>query len=230
MGKFGKFLRSLFRALSTTGRIPVVVAGETIGWVWRLIAGGSTPAGDPEQVVEVPDAKATLARTAAEEAAAEGSREKREAAIAATQLPKLVKNACDVLDAGGQVNSYAFNSCEAGNWLFCWVRSLTESQRRTIRHMPDATLVDHLSGHVEQLCLPSYRHLDLDEANERIAEIAEAERTRGWSALERFADFIDQAVYRGDVHLVDHLALWIRAQRLAGVDEEDLDFGPYGPD
>lgn len=230
MRKFGNFLRSIMRALRTTVKIPVVLATGAVAWVWDMIAGVPVSDGETQEVVEIPDAAATLATTVIDDAEADRKREERLTEIAQSRLPGLVKKACDILDAGKPLDSRFFAETDDQMWIDPWVRALNETQRTTVRHMPDDTLLLHLAGSREQRCLPSYQDFDFEAAKERMAELAEIERMKGWSALEIFRDLIDQSVDRGDVHEIDHFALWVKAQRMAGVDEEDIDHGPYGPD
>ena len=230
MRKLGNFLRSIMRALRTTVKIPVLVAGETVDWVWATLFGGPAQPNEIEHVAEIPDAAASLAKMAIEDEKRDRERTEKQAAIARSQLPILVKRACGRIDMGGEISELDFNENPDAQWIVPWIQCLDESERRTIRHMPDDSLLAHLSGYRERDCLPSYQNCDFEAAKERLLEMKEAERTKGWTAIERFRDFIDQAVDRGDVHQVDHRALWIEAQRLAGVEEEDIDFGPYGPD
>lgn len=226
MRKFGNFLRAMFRALSATVRIPVVVAGETVGWVWRTLFGGPAEEDESEQVAEIPDSKAALAKSAVDDDQRDREREEKQAAIARAQMPRLVKNACGMLDMDGQIDERIFAGNLDAMSIIPWIQCLSDGDRRTIRHMPDDTLLAHLSGRKERDCLPSYQDFDLEEAKIRIAEAAEERRTAGWSAVERFRDALEQAVADGVYDLVDHIALWIEAQRAAGIPEDMIDHGP----
>ncbi|MEF2551022.1 hypothetical protein VQ042_06530 [Aurantimonas sp. A2-1-M11] len=230
MRKFRNFFRAVMNALKSTVRIPVILATGAIAWVWDVIAGPPVQAGETQEIVEIPDSEATMARTAIEDAEADRKREAKMAEIAKTRMPGLVKMACETLEAGKPLDSAFFAETDDEMWIDPWVRSLDATDRMTVRHMPDDSLLAHLDGSKEQHCLPSYQKFDFAAARERMAEQAERERIMGWSALEIFRDLIDQAVDNDEVDRVDHLALWVRAQRLAGVDEEDIDHGPYGPD
>ena len=230
MRKFGNFLRAIMNALRTTVKIPVVLADGAITWVWQSLFGGPAMPDEIEQLAEIPDTEAALAKSAVDDDQRHREREEKMAAIARAQLPRLVKRACGLIDMGGEISERDFDENPDAQWIVPWIQCLDVSHRRTIRHMPDDTLLAHLSGRKEQDCLPSYQHCDFEAAKERLIEMKEAARTKDWTAIEIFRDFIDQAVDRGDVHEIDHGALWVRAQRLVGVEEEDIDFGPHGPD
>ena len=226
MRKIGNFLRAIMRALKTTVRIPVLAAGGAVDWVWATLFGGPVMPDETEEVAEIPDAQAALAKSAIENDQRDRERAEKLAAIARAQLPLLVKRACGLIDMGGEISERDFAESPDALSITPWIRCLDESDRRTIRHMPDDTLLAHLDGRREQDCLPSYQRFDLEEAKVKIAEAAESERTKGWSAVERFRDALEQAVANGVYDLVDHVALWIEAQRAAGIPEDMIDHGP----
>lgn len=226
MRKFGNFLRALFRALRTTVKIPVLVAGGAVEWVWQTVFGGPAMPDEIEHVAEIPDTEAALARSAVEDDQRVRERAEKKAAIARAQLPRLVKNACGLIDMGGQLDERIFAENPDALYIVPWIKCLDDGERRTIRHMPDDTLLAHLNGRREQDCLPSYQSFDLEEAKVRIAEAAEAARTAGWSAVELFRDALERAVADGIYDLVDHISLWIEAQRAAGIPEDMIDHGP----
>ena len=225
MRKFGNFLRELFRALKTTVRIPVVLADGAITWAWHMIAGSPAQPDEMEHVAEIPDTAAALAKSAVEDDQRHREREEKMAAIARAQLPRLVKNACGRIDMGGEISGRNFEDNPDAQWIVPWIQCLDDSHRRTIRHMPDDTLLAHLSGRNEQDCLPSYRDFDLEEAKIRIAAAAEEKRTAGWSAVDLFRDALERAVADCIYDLVDHIALWVEAQRAAGIPEDMIDHG-----
>ena len=183
MRKFGNFLKALFRALKTTVRIPVVVAGEAVDWVWQTLFGGPAQPDETEQVAEIPDAQAALAKMAIEDDQRDRERADKMAAIARAQLPLLVKRACGMIDLGGEIDERMFAENPDALSIIPWIRCLSDGDRRTIRHMPEDTLLAHLSGGKEQDCLPSYQSFDLEEAKLRIAEMKEAARTAGLSLI-----------------------------------------------
>ena len=226
MRKFGSFLKAMFRALSATVRIPVVLAGGTVEWVWQTLFGSPAQPDEMEQVAEIPDAEATLAKLAIEDEKRDRERAEKQAAIARSQMPRLVKTACGMIDMGGEISERMFVDNADALRIIPWIRCLSEGDRRTIRHMPDDTLLAHLEGRRERDCLPSYQTFDLEEAKIRIAEMKEAARTTGWSAVERFRDALEQAMADGVYDLVDHVTLWVEAQRAAGIPEDMIDHGP----
>lgn len=226
MRKFGNFLRSIMRALRTTVKIPVVLADGAITWVWHMVAGSPAQPDQIEQVAEIPDAEAALAKSAIDDDQRDREREERKAVIARSQMPRLVKTACGRIDMGGEISERDFADSPDALYIVPWIMCLDDGHRRTIRHMPDDTLLAHLDGRPEQDCLPSYQRFDLEEAKIRIAEAAEEKRTARWSAVERFRDALEQAVADGVYDLVDHISLWIEAQRAAGIPEDMIDHGP----
>lgn len=226
MRKIGNFLRAIMNALKTTVKIPVVLADGAITWVLQALFGGPLVPDETELVAEIPDAVAALARSAIEDDQRHREREERQAAIARAQLPRLVKNACGLIDMGGEIDERIFAENPDALRVIPWIRCLSDGDRRTIRHMPDDTLLAHLDGRLERDCLPSYQNFDLEEAKIRIAETTEGKRTAGWSAVERFRDALEQAVADGVYDLVDHVSLWIEAQRAAGIPEDMIDHGP----
>lgn len=226
MRKFGNFLRAIMQALRTTVKIPVVLTDGAIMWVWQTLFGGPAQPDETEQVAEIPDAQAALAKMAIEDDQRDRERAERQAAISRAQLPLLVKRACGRVDLGGEISERDFNENPDALYIVPWIKCLDDGHRRTIRHMPDDTLLAHLDGRREQDCLPSYRDFDLEEAKVRIAEMKEAARTAGWSAVDLFRDALERSVADGVYDLVDHISLWIEAQRAAGIPEDMIDHGP----
>ncbi|MBC6716936.1 hypothetical protein H9Q09_12025 [Aurantimonas sp. DM33-3] len=221
MGKIGSFLKAIMRALRATVLVPVAVAGG-VEWIWRSVFGGPAPEFDTE-IVEVPDAKEAMAVSSLTDDQRDRERSARQTAIAHAALTRLVKQACDLIDDGQELDDAFFDETHDSSWILPWVRSLTDGDRRTIRHMPEATLLGHLSGHRELQCLPSYQNIDLVAAQERIEAMREAERTKDWTTWDHYCELVDEAVERDDIHLIDRRALWVEAQRRAGVPEDEID-------